>query len=228
MDVRKLIPREPPEGFLAWAAETMAGELDTYGMLYEQEWVEDWGLDTILDEWAKLRKRRMVRVEYSEIARPRPVPLRKSGRLESGRLRICPPGELRRSGGRHRLRGRREYPVPQLRLAGADPQTGRSPEQGLRCDVRSQRHERRRGGGGALLVLTCWVLQRIACYGGGGSVGGHPGGGLCVRSYGVRPADGLAQRLQRHRRATLWSTPDPGGSQRTGRSGGARRSTSMA
>ena len=62
-DFRKLIPREPPEGFLEWAAKELCGSLDTYGMLYEQEWVEDWGLDLLLDELAKPRKRRMVRVE---------------------------------------------------------------------------------------------------------------------------------------------------------------------
>lgn len=64
-DVRKLIPREPPEGLLAWAAQELAGQLDTHGMIYEQEWVDDWGLEVLLDEWAKPRKRRMVRVECS-------------------------------------------------------------------------------------------------------------------------------------------------------------------
>lgn len=64
-DLRKLIPREPPEGFLEWAAKELYGDLDTYGMIYEQEWVEDWGLEQVLDEWAKPRKRRMVRVECS-------------------------------------------------------------------------------------------------------------------------------------------------------------------
>ena len=61
-DFRKLIPREPPEGFLEWAAKVLGGCLDTFGMLYEQEWVEDWGLDLLLDELAKPLKRRMVRV----------------------------------------------------------------------------------------------------------------------------------------------------------------------
>lgn len=64
-DFRKLIPREPPEGFLEWAAKELCGALDTYGMLYEQEWVEDWGLEQVLDEYARPRKRRMVRVECS-------------------------------------------------------------------------------------------------------------------------------------------------------------------
>ena len=61
-DVRNLVPREPPEGFLEWAARELAGELDTWGFLYEQEWVSDYGLDCLLDEWAAPRKRRMVRV----------------------------------------------------------------------------------------------------------------------------------------------------------------------
>ena len=64
-DLRKLIPRKPPEGFLEWAAKELCGDLDTYGMLYEQEWVEDWGLEQLLDEYARPRKRRMVRVECS-------------------------------------------------------------------------------------------------------------------------------------------------------------------
>lgn len=63
--MRKLIPRKPPEGFLEWAAKELCGDLDTYGMLYEQEWVEDWGLEQLLDEYARPRKRRMVRVECS-------------------------------------------------------------------------------------------------------------------------------------------------------------------
>ena len=64
-DVRKLVPRRPPEGFLDWAAAVLQGELDTHGFLYEQEWVEDWGLEQLLDEYARPRKRKMVRVECS-------------------------------------------------------------------------------------------------------------------------------------------------------------------
>ena len=40
-DVRELVPRKPPEGFLTWAAAALEGELDTHGFLYEVEWVED-------------------------------------------------------------------------------------------------------------------------------------------------------------------------------------------
>ena len=38
-DVRKLVPRTPPEGFLTWAAAMLRDRLDTHGFLYEQEWV---------------------------------------------------------------------------------------------------------------------------------------------------------------------------------------------
>lgn len=46
MDLCKLVPREPPEGFLAWASRELS--LDTCGMVYEQEWVDDWGLEQLL------------------------------------------------------------------------------------------------------------------------------------------------------------------------------------
>ena len=64
-DVRRLVPRKPPDGFLTWAAAVLGGELDTHGFLYEVEWVEDYGLDFLLDEWARPRKRKMVRVQCS-------------------------------------------------------------------------------------------------------------------------------------------------------------------
>lgn len=64
-NVCSLIPREPPKGFLEWAAKELSGELNVFGFLYEQQWVEDWGLEYVLDEWAKPRKLRMVRVECS-------------------------------------------------------------------------------------------------------------------------------------------------------------------
>lgn len=64
-DIRGLVPREPPEGFLDWAEKTLAAELDTHGLIYEQTWVEDWGLEVLLDEWAGPKKRRMVRIRCS-------------------------------------------------------------------------------------------------------------------------------------------------------------------
>lgn len=63
-DVRKLVPREPPDGFLAWAEEKL-DSLETHGLIYAQEWVDDWGLEVLLDEWAGPKKRRMVRTKCS-------------------------------------------------------------------------------------------------------------------------------------------------------------------
>ena len=63
-DVRKLVPREPPEGLLEWAAERCP-ELDRDGLLMETVWARDWSLETVLDEWARDRKVRAVRVQCS-------------------------------------------------------------------------------------------------------------------------------------------------------------------
>ena len=94
--VRKLVPRTPPEGFLAWAADVLSGELDTHGFLYEQEWVEDCGLEVLLDEYARPRKRRMVRVQCSCCGYH---DLYHYGR-GAARLRLHSARELHRGGGR--------------------------------------------------------------------------------------------------------------------------------
>ena len=167
VDVRKLIPREPPEGFLAWAAETMAGELDTYGMLYEQEWVEDWGLDMILDEWAKPRKRRMVRVEcsccgYRDLYHYGKV----TGWKPGGYGFVLPESYAEVEGGT-------VYGDGENILC---PNCGSPVLIRKRADLRSKGYAVTSGanamsaavvGEEHYLVLTCWVLQRIACYGGG-------------------------------------------------------------
>lgn len=63
-DVRKLVPREPPDGFLTWV-ENHVDTLEAHGLIYTQEWVEDCGLEVLLDEWSGPRKRRMVRTKCS-------------------------------------------------------------------------------------------------------------------------------------------------------------------
>ena len=63
-DVRKLVPRNPPEGLLEWAAERHK-ELDQDGLLIETEWAQDWSLEAILDEWAGNRKVRAIRATCS-------------------------------------------------------------------------------------------------------------------------------------------------------------------
>lgn len=64
-DYRALVPREPPEGLREWVLETCRDELDCHGLLYEAEYVEDWGLDFLVDPQAKPRKTKVVRVTCS-------------------------------------------------------------------------------------------------------------------------------------------------------------------
>ena len=181
-DVRKLVPREPPEGFLAWAAETMADELETFGMLYEQEWVEDWGLEAILDEWAAPRKRRMVRVECS----------------------CCGYRDLYHYG---RMYGNNGYgfvlPESYAEVEGGtvygDGDNILCPNCGAQVLIRKRADLRSRGyavtsGANAMsaavvgeeryLVLTCWVLQRQTSYGGGARLEAIP-----AEAYVFSPAD---------------------------------------
>ena len=54
-DVRKLVPRTPPEGLLEWAAGAKE-ELDEDVLLIETEWAEDFRLEVILDEWPRERR----------------------------------------------------------------------------------------------------------------------------------------------------------------------------
>lgn len=163
--MRKLIPREPPEGFLAWAAETMAGELDTYGVLYEQEWVEDWGLDFLLDEYARPRKRRMVRVESSCCGYR---DLYHYGRTygNSGYGFVLPESYTEVEGG----------------TVYGDGENILCPNCGTPVLIRKRADLRSRGyavtadanamsaavvGDDRYLVLTCWVIQRRIFCGGG-------------------------------------------------------------
>src|SRR5699024_4750707 len=150
--------------FLAWAAETMAGELDTYGMLYEQEWVEDWGLDMILDEWAKRRKRRMVRVEcsccgYRDLYHYGKV----TGWKPGGYGFVLPESYAEVEGGT-------VYGDGENILC---PNCGSPVLIRKRADLRSKGYAVTSGanamsaavvGEEHYLVLTCWVLHRIACY----------------------------------------------------------------
>lgn len=63
-DVRKLVPRTPPEGLLEWAAGAKE-ELDEDVLLIETEWAEDFRLEVILDEWAQRKKVRAIRATCS-------------------------------------------------------------------------------------------------------------------------------------------------------------------
>ena len=64
-DVRGLVPRTPPEGLKHWVLNTRAAALERSGLIYAAEYVKDWGFGCLLDEWAKPRKTKMVRVTCS-------------------------------------------------------------------------------------------------------------------------------------------------------------------
>lgn len=64
-DVRALVPREPTPEMRQWAVSRFREDLDLYGMVYSVEWAEDHGFAQMLDEWAKPRKTKMVRVRCS-------------------------------------------------------------------------------------------------------------------------------------------------------------------
>lgn len=64
-DCRALVPRTPPAELWAWARKELSEDLNRHGLLYQAEWVQDWGLEQLLDEGAKPRKVKMVRVACS-------------------------------------------------------------------------------------------------------------------------------------------------------------------
>lgn len=63
-DVRALVPRTPPEGLTAWASQRFK-QLNSYGLLYEMEWVSERDLCFYLDPYAKAKKVKMVRITCS-------------------------------------------------------------------------------------------------------------------------------------------------------------------
>ncbi len=65
VDYRQLVPREPSEGLREWVLDTCRSELDRSGLVYEIEYVRDYGLLQVLDEWAEPKKIKMVRVTCS-------------------------------------------------------------------------------------------------------------------------------------------------------------------
>lgn len=65
VDYRRLVPREPPDGLREWTLKNFGPELDRCGLVYEVEYVKDYGPLQFLDEWAEPRKVKMVRVTCS-------------------------------------------------------------------------------------------------------------------------------------------------------------------
>ena len=170
-DMREQISRDPPEGFLEWAARELAGELDTFGFLYEQEWAEDWGLEQLLDEWAKPRKRRMVRVECS----------------------CCGYRDLYHYGRDYKAGYGFVLPESYTEVEGGtiygDGENIRCPQCGTPVLIRKRADVRKKGyfvtsearamsaslvGKDRLLAITCWVIQRQAGVGGGSRLAAIP------------------------------------------------------
>ena len=170
-DMREQISREPPEGFLEWAARELAGDLDTFGFLYEQEWAEDWGLEQLLDEWAKPRKRRMVRVECS----------------------CCGYRDLYHYGRDYKAGYGFVLPESYTEVEGGtiygDGENILCPQCGTPVLIRKRADVRKKGyfvtsearamsaslvGKDRLLAITCWVIQRQAGIGGGSRLAAIP------------------------------------------------------
>lgn len=61
--VGKLVPHEPPEGLFEW--DTVQAELDVHGLIYEAAWVSDTSMAAMLDEGARGRKIKAVKVRCS-------------------------------------------------------------------------------------------------------------------------------------------------------------------
>ena len=161
--MRKLVSRQPPEGFLTWASAILQDELDTHGFIYELEWVEDYGLDVMLDEWARPRKRKMVRVQCSCCGY---LDLYHYGRGQKGYGFILPESFTEVEGG----------------MVYEDGEEIRCPNCGVQVQIRRKADLRRKGyfvsaegmamsaavvGPDHLLALTGWVIQRKVSFGGG-------------------------------------------------------------
>lgn len=78
----KLVPRTPPEGLTAWAP--VRDGLEYWGLVYEAVWIPDNGLEQMLDEWARPRKRKMVEVRCSCCGDSRIMPWAKTDDRRGG------------------------------------------------------------------------------------------------------------------------------------------------
>lgn len=61
--VGKLVPMQPPEGMLTW--EPVLDDLDVHGLVYEAVWITDTSLAAMLDDRARGRKIKAVKVRCS-------------------------------------------------------------------------------------------------------------------------------------------------------------------
>ncbi|WP_297301130.1 PcfJ domain-containing protein [uncultured Oscillibacter sp.] len=80
--VAKLVSRTPPEGLTDWAL--VRDDLEYWGLVYEAVWVRDNGLEVLLDEWARPRKRKMVEVRCSCCGESRIMPWARTDKQHGG------------------------------------------------------------------------------------------------------------------------------------------------
>ncbi len=80
--VAKLVSRTPPEGLTDWAP--VRDGLERWGLVYEAVWIKDCGLEQMLDEWAPLRKRKMVEIRCSCCGESRIMPWAKTDEQHGG------------------------------------------------------------------------------------------------------------------------------------------------
>lgn len=80
--VEKLVSRTSPEGLTDWAP--VRDGLECWGLVYEAVWVQDNGLEVLLDEWARPRKRKVVEVRCSCCGESRIMPWAKTDKQHGG------------------------------------------------------------------------------------------------------------------------------------------------
>ena len=80
--VAKLVSRTPPEGLTDWPP--VRDDLETWGLVYEAVWVPDYGLEVLLDEGARPRKRKAVEVSCSCCGESRDMPWAKTDERHGG------------------------------------------------------------------------------------------------------------------------------------------------
>lgn len=80
--VARLVSRTPPEGLTDWAP--VRDDLEYWGLVYEAVWVQDNGLEVLLDEWSRPRKRKAVEVRCSCCGKSRIMPWAKTDKRHGG------------------------------------------------------------------------------------------------------------------------------------------------
>lgn len=80
--VARLVSRTPPEGLTDWSP--VRDDLEYWGLVYEAVWVQDNGLEAMLDEWARPRKRKAVEIRCSCCGESRIMPWAKTESQRGG------------------------------------------------------------------------------------------------------------------------------------------------